>query len=130
MASANHGRVDKYDHEFEGRNSRMDGLQAAVLATKLRHLDDWIQRRNEIAQVYSVELTGLDEIKTPIVRPDVRHVFHLYVVRCEARDELAKYLADETHVVRVGVGSALLVMSARSAFTLTSISPPARVGWW
>ena len=91
---ANHGRVDKYDHEFEGRNSRLDGLQAAVLSVKLRHLEAWIERRQAIAGCYSRELSGLPQVGLPTIRDGTRHVFHLYVVRVRDRSALAQYLAE------------------------------------
>ena len=89
---ANHGRVDKYDHQFEGRNSRLDGLQAAVLGVKLRHLDGWLQRRIEVAALYRELLLNLEELQLPVVESNVRHAFHLFVIRTERRDELAAHL--------------------------------------
>jgi len=89
---ANHGRLDKYNHEFEGRNSRLDGLQAAILEAKLRHLDDWIEARNRIAVAYGRALAGVAGLEVPRVRPECRHAFHLYVVRSTRRDELAAHL--------------------------------------
>jgi len=89
---ANHGRVAKYDHEFEGRNSRLDGLQAGVLAVKLRHLDRWTARRRELADRYRSQLDGVGDLVLPEVRPDVEHVYHLFVVRTRRRDELREYL--------------------------------------
>lgn len=89
---ANHGRIDKYDHQFEGRSSRLDGLQAAILAVKLRHLDVWIERRNAIARLYSDGLASIDDIGLPYVRSGVRHAFHLYVMQVSQRDALAKHL--------------------------------------
>src|SRR5262249_25220418 len=50
---ANHGRIAKYDHQFEGHNSRLDNLQAAILGAKLPHLARWTARRIEIARLYS-----------------------------------------------------------------------------
>lgn len=94
---ANHGRIDKYNHEFEGRNSRLDGLQAAILRVKLRHLDGWLARRNNIAQRYINGLTGLPQVRLPAMRADVRHSFHLFVVRSAARDALREHLG------RIGV---------------------------
>lgn len=91
---ANHGRIDKYNHEFEGRNSRLDALQAAILSVKMKSLDQWIEQRIQIARTYSSELSNIAEIETPQVRSDVRHVFHLYVIRAKERDALATHLAE------------------------------------
>jgi dTDP-4-amino-4,6-dideoxygalactose transaminase len=77
---ANHGRTKKYDHDFEGINSRLDGLQAAILSVKLGHLDAWTERRRAIADRYDHALTGLD-LLTPTELDDVRAVYHLYVIR-------------------------------------------------
>ena len=61
---ANHGRVGKYDHQFEGRNSRLDRLQAAIL-TKLPELDVWLERRNAVTDQYSQMLEGVGDIVLP-----------------------------------------------------------------
>jgi dTDP-4-amino-4,6-dideoxygalactose transaminase len=98
--TANHGRTGKYDHEFEGRNSRLDGLQAAVLSVKLPHLDGWLDRRNNIANVYLRELAATP-LTLPIVYNDRRHVWHLFVVRTDRRDELKEFLA--SHGVESGI---------------------------
>jgi dTDP-4-amino-4,6-dideoxygalactose transaminase len=90
---ANHGRTEKYNHRFEGRNSRLDGLQAAILLAKLPHLEGWIARRNEVARVYGELLAGIDGLHLPGMAPDGRHAFHLYVIRTEQRDALAAHLA-------------------------------------
>lgn len=91
---ANHGRISKYDHEFEGRNSRLDTLQAAILRVKLRHLDAWLDRRNSVASQYLTSLYGHDALTLPSRRPEVRHAYHLFVVRTPARDALAAHLKD------------------------------------
>lgn len=90
---ANHGRIAKYSHELEGRNSRLDGLQAAILNVKLRYLDRWIERRNQVARLYIDGLRDVSAVTLPGVRPDVRHVFHLFVIRSDRRDGLAEHLA-------------------------------------
>jgi len=92
---ANHGRISKYDHLFEGRNSRLDGLQAAILKVKLKYLSGWIDQRNSIAKVYDEELRGIDSLILPVTVENNYHAYHLYVVRTESRDDLAKYLNDE-----------------------------------
>ena len=77
---ANHGRTKKYDHDLEGVNSRLDGLQAAVLKVKLRHLEDWTERRRQNASRYTEALAGTSLV-TPHELANVRSVYHLYVVR-------------------------------------------------
>lgn len=91
---ANHGRIDKYDHRFEGRNSRLDGLQAAILSAKLRHLDAWIDHRNDVAEFYLSELENVEGLILPRIAHGCRHAFHLFVVRTETRDALAAFLND------------------------------------
>jgi len=91
---ANHGRIAKYDHEFEGRNSRLDGLQAAVLSVKLRHLEGWLARRIQIAGRYIEALEPCKNITLPVVPKDVRHAYHLFVIRTARRDELRTKLKD------------------------------------
>ena len=86
----NHGRHDTLVHGIEGINSRLDGVQAAVLAVKLRHLEAWTEARSAAAARYSEGLTGV--CVTPTVHPDVRHVFHLYVIRVANRDEVRQHL--------------------------------------
>jgi len=89
---ANHGRIDKYDHRFEGRNSRLDGIQAAVLRVKLHHLDQWIDRRSAVARQYADALGEVAGLVVPTVGTRCRHAFHLFVVRTDLRDALAAHL--------------------------------------
>lgn len=91
---ANHGRTGKYDHQFEGRNSRLDGLQAAVLNVKLPHLESWIVRRNELARAYLAQLPQVNDLALPVLPTDGRHGLHLFVVRTSRRDELKAFLAE------------------------------------
>lgn len=91
---ANHGRIGKYNHEFEGRNSRLDGLQAAILTVKLKNLEKWTERRIAIAKLYGQLLKGIKGVELPLVADGVRHVYHLYVIRTSKRDQLKVFLAD------------------------------------
>jgi dTDP-4-amino-4,6-dideoxygalactose transaminase len=91
---ANHGRLAKYDHAFEGRNSRLDGLQAAVLTVKLRHLEEWTERRRELAALYRSRLADVGDLVLPVEAPGARHVYHLFVVRTESRDALRRWLKE------------------------------------
>jgi dTDP-4-amino-4,6-dideoxygalactose transaminase len=90
---ARHGGLSKGEHLIEGVNSRLDGLQAAVLSVKLRHLDAWTSRRREIANEYNNQLRGCAGLLTPVEAPGRKHVYHLYVVRHARRQELAQHLA-------------------------------------
>ncbi|HUF08825.1 MAG TPA: DegT/DnrJ/EryC1/StrS family aminotransferase [Rhodothermales bacterium] len=91
---ANHGRIDKHDHLFEGRNSRLDGLQAAILSAKLPHLERWTEARRWVASEYRRALDGVDDLVLPAERPGVQHVYHLFVVRSSRRDELRLHLGE------------------------------------
>ncbi len=90
---ANHGRSEKYNHKFEGVNSRLDGLQAAILEVKLRHLPDWTESRRKNAYLYNELLKDTDLI-TPSEIDDVKAVYHLYVVRVRngLREKLQEHL--------------------------------------
>jgi dTDP-4-amino-4,6-dideoxygalactose transaminase len=89
---ARHG--GKGDHIMEGINSRMDGLQAAVLTVKLPHLAAWTAARRRVAANYDRLLASIPGLRTPTVATDRSHVYHLYVIRSERRDELRKHLAE------------------------------------
>lgn len=89
----NYGSKVKYHHQIEGVNSRLDELQAALLNTKLYHLKELTQDRMRIAVRYLNEIK-CDRIKLPKTRVEADHVYHLFVVQCEARDEFQQYLLD------------------------------------
>jgi dTDP-4-amino-4,6-dideoxygalactose transaminase len=90
---ANHGRTKKYDHDLEGVNSRLDGLQAAILTVKLRHIEAWTESRRRNASRYDAALKGTTLV-TPVELADVRAVYHLYIVRVPAarREALQAFL--------------------------------------
>ena len=90
---ANHGRLEKYDHVFEGRNSRLDGLQAAVLSVKLKYLEQWTNARIHIAERYLEGLFDVAQIELPVRRPWARQVYHLFVIRSQERNALQNKLA-------------------------------------
>jgi len=89
---ARHG--GKGEHVMEGINSRLDGLQAAVLNVKLPHLAAWTEARRAVAARYDRLLRGIGDVRVPCIGPDRDHVYHLYVIRTERRDALKKHLAD------------------------------------
>jgi len=87
---ARHG--GKNEHLMEGINSRMDGLQAAILSVKLRYLHFWTASRQKIASLYDEYLANLEQVRIPKVAAERTHVYHLYVIRANKRDELRQYL--------------------------------------
>lgn len=92
-AVANYGSAKKYVFKYTGRNSRLDEIQAAVLDVKLRHLDDDNERRKQIAKKYINGITN-PAVITPKVADRDAHVFHIFPIRTEKRDELQKYLTE------------------------------------
>ncbi len=88
---ARHG--GKGDHIMEGINSRMDGLQAAILNAKLPHLPAWTAARRRVAAYYNELLEDVGDVITPTVMSDRDHVYHLYVIRTENRDALREHLS-------------------------------------
>jgi dTDP-4-amino-4,6-dideoxygalactose transaminase len=90
-----HGQRGKYEHAVLGYNSRLDGIQAAVLRVKLRHVDRWNARRQALAAAYRDGLGGVPGIALPNTAADREHVFHLFVVRCRERDGLKAALEAE-----------------------------------
>jgi dTDP-4-amino-4,6-dideoxygalactose transaminase len=87
----NYGQTRKYYHSLRGFNSRLDELQAAILAVKLRHLEDWNEARRSVAARYDRELGP--NVAVPRTREGSHHVFQLYVVRTRLRDKLQAWLA-------------------------------------
>lgn len=91
---SNHGRSEKYTHEMEGMNSRLDTLQAAILEIKLRHLDRWNQARRAKAALYQ-ELLSTLPLELPSVAEGMEPVWHLYVIRTPYRDQVRHALQKE-----------------------------------
>jgi dTDP-4-amino-4,6-dideoxygalactose transaminase len=92
---ANHGALTKHKHEFEGINSRLDGIQAAILSVKLKYISEWNKQRLENGLLYNEMLKDVDAIRTPRISGNVKHVFHLYVIRAKSRDLLQQHLAEK-----------------------------------
>jgi len=89
---ANHGALKKHFHEFEGINSRLDGMQAAILSVKLKYIHKWTDFRIQHASTYSRLMSEFANIVTPVTNKGAKHVFHLFVVRSNNRDELQNLL--------------------------------------
>lgn len=98
---ANHGRLDKYRHEFEGVNSRLDGLQAAILRVKLPYLTAWNEARRQAAAWYDELLAGISGVTRLKTASQAQHVFHLYVVQVDYRDAVLDGL--KAHGIEAGV---------------------------
>ena len=89
-----YGQEKKYVHTERGTNSRLDGLQAAILRVKLRHLDGWNEKRRNVAACYYDNLKDL-QIKLPVTMADRNHVYHLFVIETDNRDELLQYMSQK-----------------------------------
>jgi len=95
-----HGQDPKYIYRLIGGNFRLDSIQAGVLSEKLNHLDYWNEKRRQNAALYD-KLFKDSPVKSPLVTPNNRSVYHQYTVTVPERDRLKKFLADN------GVGSAI-----------------------
>jgi dTDP-4-amino-4,6-dideoxygalactose transaminase len=90
-----HGQVRKYRHTMVGWNCRMDGIQAAVLSVKLRHLESGNSLRRAHALEYNRAFDGVDGVVTPLEAPYARHVYHIYAIRVQERDEVMWLLKEK-----------------------------------
>lgn len=91
----NYGQSKKYYHDFIGFNSRLDEIQAAILRVKLKYIDHWNEQRREKAKIYNKLLEKIPQIIRPVEEEFRKHVYHLYVIQCESRDELQDYLSSK-----------------------------------
>ena len=96
----NYGQSRKYHHLTRGYNHRLDTLQAAILRVKLRHLDNWLAARRAHARQYNQRLASTP-VATPVEPEFAESVYHLYVIRAEARDQLAAHLRQ--HGIDTGI---------------------------
>jgi dTDP-4-amino-4,6-dideoxygalactose transaminase len=96
-----HGQAQKYYHQMEGYNGRLDALQAGFLTIKLRHLASWNRSRQEVAKRYDRSFAAMDRVIAPFCSDFVRSVYHLYVIRVRQRDALRK------HLTKAGIGTGI-----------------------
>ena len=89
---ANHGSLVKHQHIIEGINSRLDGLQASILSVKLNHILTWTKERQEVARKYNMILSGVPQVVTPYRQKGSGHVYHVYCLKVQRRDELESFL--------------------------------------
>jgi dTDP-4-amino-4,6-dideoxygalactose transaminase len=113
---ARHGGLVKGDHQIEGINSRLDGLQAAILSVKLRNLQSWTRARQELAAAYDAGLGNIPGIVVPVTAEGREHVYHLYVVRHPERDRLAAHLKENGIQTVISYPVALPFLPAYSRF--------------
>jgi UDP-2-acetamido-2-deoxy-ribo-hexuluronate aminotransferase len=91
---ANHGQKVKYHHDIIGVNSRLDTLQAAILKVKLNYIEEYMRKRNEVAEYYDNKLKGIKGLELPHRAANSTHVFHQYTVKVEGkRNGLREHLA-------------------------------------
>jgi dTDP-4-amino-4,6-dideoxygalactose transaminase len=95
MVLRNYGSQKKYYNEVIGHNMRLDECQASILSVKLKYLKEWTKQRQQIGAWYNEALREVKEIFLPTIAENATHVYHLYVIRTERRDELLKYLNNE-----------------------------------
>jgi dTDP-4-amino-4,6-dideoxygalactose transaminase len=90
----NYGERAKYDHVVKGVNSRLDGLQAAFLTVKLRHLPEWNEARRRHAEAYIAALNGVGDLTFQKRAESSTHVYHLFIVETDRRDPLREFLTE------------------------------------
>lgn len=103
----NHGQEGKHNHIIEGRNSRMDGIQAAILSVKVKYINQWTDGRIDNAAIYNKLLAENESIIRPKVVANGKHVYHLYVIRTKKRDELMNKLKEDKVGVSIHYPTAL-----------------------
>ncbi len=113
---ARHGGLVKHQHRIEGINSRLDGMQAAILSAKLPHLRKWTRARQEAARIYDVGLNAIEDVDVPLVAADRTHVYHLYTIQHPRRDQLARYLRANGVQTAINYPTALPFLAAYSRF--------------
>jgi dTDP-4-amino-4,6-dideoxygalactose transaminase len=115
-----HGGDRTYYHRIVGTNSRLDGIQAAVLTVKLQYLDEWNRKRREHATFYNALLADVPEVATPVEAEGSYHVYHQYVIRLPRRDEAKAFLASK------GIGCAVfypLPLHSQECFSNLGYAP-------
>ena len=121
---ANHGALKKHQHQLEGINSRMDGIQAAILSAKLPHILKWTEQRIANAALYQKHLSGISEIVLPNIRSNSKHTFHLYVIRAKDRDDLMDYLKKNEIETAIHYPTPLPLLPAYNYLGKTNIDFP------
>ena len=113
---ARHGGLTKHQHRIEGINSRLDGIQAAILSAKLPHLATWTKARQDAAKIYDAGLNQIENISVPSVGSDRTHVYHLYTIEHPLRDALAAHLNANGVQTSINYPTALPFLEAYGRF--------------
>tara|TARA_R110002050_G_scaffold13971_2_gene44464 strand:+ start:9286 stop:10389 length:1104 start_codon:yes stop_codon:yes gene_type:complete len=109
---ANHGALVKHQHDIEGINSRLDGLQAAVLNVKLPHLTKWTIERDRVGRRYLELLADVSEIELPKLRPNTLHSFHVFGIKVNDRSQIQEYLKSKGVPTQIHYPHAMPFMKA------------------
>jgi dTDP-4-amino-4,6-dideoxygalactose transaminase len=113
---ARHGGLVKHQHRLEGINSRLDGMQAAILSVKLPHLPAWTKARQDAAKVYDSGLNQIEGVEVPVVATGRTHVYHLYTIQHPRRDALAAHLTTNGVQTAINYPAALPFLPAYQRF--------------
>ena len=97
----NYGQEKIYSSVIQGYNSRLDEIQAGILRVKLKHLDEWNEKRRNLAGLYSSLLKDNKNIILPAENPGNKHVYHLHVIRAEKRDKLMEFLKQKNIICKI-----------------------------
>lgn len=124
---ANHGQQEKNKHVCQGRNSRIDTLQAAILQIKLPFLEQWNARRRSIASIYLNSWKDLD-IQLPATSAGSTHIYHLFVIQTGYRDQLARFLEGEGITTEIHYPQALPEMPLFKHLNLDTDDCPVAIG--
>ena len=119
---ARHG--GKNNHIFEGINSRMDGIQAAILNTKIIYLNNWTNTRIQKANYYREHLKDIEELRLPEIYKNCKHVYHLYTIKTKYRDKLKEFLSYKGIQTKINYPSILPLLPAYSYLKKTSLDFP------
>jgi dTDP-4-amino-4,6-dideoxygalactose transaminase len=109
---ARHGGLIKHQHHIEGINSRLDGMQAAILSAKLPHLPKWTEARQAAATLYDAGLNQIEDVVVPIVATDRTHVYHLYTIQHPYREALVAHLTANGVQTAINYPTALPFLAA------------------
>jgi dTDP-4-amino-4,6-dideoxygalactose transaminase len=125
---ANHGALKKHQHQVEGINSRLDGMQAAILSAKLPHILNWTKERKRCANTYFNLLNGFAPVTCTTIRPNSEHSFHLFLIRVDRRDELHSFLKENGVEAVIHYPKALTSLSCYEYLNLSQEDYPVATG--